>query len=178
MRLERTRWMRLEACYCSTVSAISFFLAHSGQMMSSPSVMNPFPTMLDLQDEQMKQSLCQWRPSNEMNLVPPIPVMGLLQAVHRFEKSSPKQSAQYGLSSLEVNRCPARDFWQWVQVKHSRCQGSLRYVTPPCVITLLHLMHFVANFSSYHLRVLYSIFFIPALKTSPHPSHRVANWAS
>ena len=30
-------------------------------------------TMLDLQDEQMKQSLCQWRPSNEMNRVPPIP---------------------------------------------------------------------------------------------------------
>merc|ERR1719153_1092499 len=90
--------------------------------------------MLDLQDEQMKQSLCQWRPSNEMNRVPPIPVMGLLHAVHRFENSSPKQSAQYGLSSLEV--------------KHSRCQGSLRYVTPPCVITLLHLIHFVANFSS------------------------------
>jgi len=30
----------------------------------------------------------------------------------RFENSSPKQSAQYGLSSLEVKRCPARDFWQ------------------------------------------------------------------
>ena len=63
----------MPACYCSTVSAISFFLAHSGQMMSSPSVMKPLPTMLLLQLEQMKQSLCQWRPSNEMNLVPPIP---------------------------------------------------------------------------------------------------------
>ena len=30
-------------------------------------------TMLDLQEEQMKQSLCQCRPSKEMNLVPPIP---------------------------------------------------------------------------------------------------------
>ena len=30
-------------------------------------------TMLDLQELQMKQSLCQWRPSKEMNLVPPIP---------------------------------------------------------------------------------------------------------
>ena len=34
------------AFYCSTVSAMSFFLAHSGQTMSSPSVMNPLPTML------------------------------------------------------------------------------------------------------------------------------------
>merc|ERR1712179_878104 len=80
--------------YCSTVSAISFFLAHSRQMMSSPSVMKPFPTMLDLQELQMKQSLCQCLPSKEMNLVPPIPVIGLLQAVQRLEKSSPKQSAQ------------------------------------------------------------------------------------
>merc|ERR1719340_36247 len=33
-----------------------------------------------------------------------VPVVGLLHAVHRFENSSPKQSAQYGLSSLEVKR--------------------------------------------------------------------------
>ena len=33
-----------------------------------------------------------------------VPVIGLLQAVQRFEKSSPKQSAQYGLSSLDVKR--------------------------------------------------------------------------
>ena len=31
---------------------------------------------------------------------------------------------------------------------------------------------------SCHCLVLYSIFFIPALKTSPHPSHLVANCAS
>ena len=59
--------------YCSTVSAISFFLAHSGQMMSSASVINPLPTRDPRQDEQTKQSLCQWRPSKEMNLVPPMP---------------------------------------------------------------------------------------------------------
>ena len=34
----------VDCSYCSTVSAISFFFAHSGQMMSSPSVMNPLPT--------------------------------------------------------------------------------------------------------------------------------------
>merc|ERR1719435_585705 len=55
--------------------------------------------MLDLQLEQMKQSLCQCLPSKEMNLVPPIPVMGLLQAVHRLENSSPKQS--WGRGRLE-----------------------------------------------------------------------------
>lgn len=63
------------------------------------------------------------------------PVIGFSQAVHLLEKSSPKQSAQYGLSSLLVNLCPASDFWQCVQVKHSRCHGSLRYVTPPWVMT-------------------------------------------
>ena len=33
-----------------------------------------------------------------------LPVMGFAQAVHLLEKSSPKQSAQYGLSSLNINR--------------------------------------------------------------------------
>jgi hypothetical protein len=42
-------------------------------MMSSASVMNPRPTRDVLQVAQMKQSLCQWRSSKEMNLVPPIP---------------------------------------------------------------------------------------------------------
>ena len=59
--------------YCSTASAMSLFLAHSGQRMSSLSVMNPFPTMEVLQEEQRKQSLCQCRPSNEMKRVPPMP---------------------------------------------------------------------------------------------------------
>jgi hypothetical protein len=63
-------------------------------MISSPSVMNPLPTIEHLQEEQTKQSLCQCLPSNEINLVPPIPVIGLEQAVHLLEKSSPKQSAQ------------------------------------------------------------------------------------
>jgi len=52
---------------------ISFILAHSGQMMSSPSVMKPRPTSEVLQPAQMKQSLCQCLSSNEMKRVPPIP---------------------------------------------------------------------------------------------------------
>ena len=59
--------------YCSTASAMSLFLAHSGQRMSSLSVMNPLPTMEVLQEEQRKQSLCQCRPSKEMKRVPPMP---------------------------------------------------------------------------------------------------------
>ena len=63
----------LISIYCSTVSAISFFLAHSGHMMSSASVINPFPTIDALQEEQTKQLLCQCRPSKDINRVPPIP---------------------------------------------------------------------------------------------------------
>lgn len=42
-------------------------------MMSSASVMNPLPTKDPRQDEHTKQSLCQCRPSKEMNRVPPMP---------------------------------------------------------------------------------------------------------
>jgi len=52
---------------------ISFCLAQSGQRMSGPSVMKPRPTKLALQLAQTKQSWCQWRSSNEMKRVPPIP---------------------------------------------------------------------------------------------------------
>jgi len=52
---------------------MSFILAHSGQMMSSPSVMKPRPTSEVLQPAQMKQSLCQCLSSNEMKRVPPMP---------------------------------------------------------------------------------------------------------
>lgn len=52
---------------------ISFVLAHSGQMMSSPSVMKPRPTSEVWHIPQMKQSLCQCLSSNEMKRVPPIP---------------------------------------------------------------------------------------------------------
>ena len=45
--------------HCSTVSAMSFFLAHSGHMISSASVINPLPTKDPRQEEQTKQSLCQ-----------------------------------------------------------------------------------------------------------------------
>lgn len=52
---------------------MSLFLAHSGQMMSSLSVMNPLPTMDTLHEEHTKQSLCQCRPSKDMKRVPPMP---------------------------------------------------------------------------------------------------------
>lgn len=61
-------------------------------------------------------------------------MIGLVHEVQRLANSSPKHSAQYGFSSLEVNRCPASEVLQWVHVKHSRCQGSFLYVTPPWVI--------------------------------------------
>jgi len=53
---------------------MSFALAQSGQIMSSPSVIKPRPTNDVLQLAHMKQSLCQCRSSNEMNRVPPIPI--------------------------------------------------------------------------------------------------------
>jgi hypothetical protein len=52
---------------------MSFCLAQSGQIMSSASVIKPRPTSEVLQVPHVKQSLCQCRSSNEMNLVPPIP---------------------------------------------------------------------------------------------------------
>lgn len=63
-----------------------------------------------------------------------VPVIGLEQAVHLLAKSSPKHSAQYGLSSRDVNRCPARELLQLLQVKQSLCHGSFLYVTPPLVM--------------------------------------------
>lgn len=99
-------------------------LAHSGQMILSSSVMKPRPTKLVEQLAQMKQSLCQWRSSKEMNRVPPIPVIGSVQAVQRLANSLPKQSAQHGLSSRLVKRWPAKFLLQWVHVKHSLCHGS------------------------------------------------------
>ena len=55
-----------------------------------------------------------------------LPVIGLLQDVHLFANSSPKQLAQYGLSFLEANFCPARTHPQLVQRKHSRCHAWKR----------------------------------------------------
>ncbi len=68
-------------------------------------------------------------------LVPPVPVIGLEQAVHLFANRSPKQLAQYGLSPREANFCPASWQSQLAQVKHSRCHASFLKVTPPEVIT-------------------------------------------
>ena len=72
---------------------MSLSLAQSGQMISSPSVMKPLPAMESWHIAHIKHWECQWRPSNEIKRVPPAPVMGLLQAVHRLANSSPKQLA-------------------------------------------------------------------------------------
>lgn len=56
------------------LAAINLALAHSGQRMSAASVMKPLPTSDVEHCAQIKQSLCQCRSSNEMNLAPPIPV--------------------------------------------------------------------------------------------------------
>ena len=45
-------------------------------------VMKPLPAILFLQRAQMKQWLCQWRPSKLMKRVPPCPVMGSWHAAH------------------------------------------------------------------------------------------------
>lgn len=62
---------------------ISFCLAHSGQMMSVSSVMKPRPTSDVLQEAQVKQSLCQWRSSNEMKRVPPMPAIKYTKNIHK-----------------------------------------------------------------------------------------------
>jgi len=127
---------------------ISFSLAQSGQMISSPSVMKPRPAILFLQRAHRKHCECQCRPSKLMNLVPPCPVIGLLQLVHLLAKSSPKQLAQYGLSSLLANFWPAKGAEQFAQRKQDLCQGSPLKVTPPVVKTPRHFVHFVATLSS------------------------------
>lgn len=60
-------------CFVCTFYTQILALAQSGQIISAASVMKPRPTNDVLQAAQMKQSLCQWRSSNEMKRVPPIP---------------------------------------------------------------------------------------------------------
>lgn len=60
-----------------------------------------------------------------------LPVIGLLQASHFLAYRLPKHLRQYGVSSLEVKCWPASCVLQLVHTKHSLCQGSSRYVTPP-----------------------------------------------
>ena len=55
----------------------------------------------------------------QTDLVPPWPVIGLLQAAHLLANSSAKQSAQKGLSSRLANFCPARAVSHRAQTKHS-----------------------------------------------------------
>jgi len=77
------------------------------------------------------------RISGLLSLLLLLPVIGLEQRQHFLANSSPKQSAQKGFSSRDVNFSPAStllQFW-FVQVKHSRCQGVFLYVIPPLLIT-------------------------------------------
>lgn len=69
------RFLFASMLFCTTEMNVymSFILAQSGQMMSSPSVMKPRPTNEVLQPAQMKQSLCQCLSSKEMKRVPPMP---------------------------------------------------------------------------------------------------------
>ena len=60
-----------------------------------------------------------------------LPAMGLVQTQHLLAKTVVKHSIQHGWLSFEVNFCPANWVEQFMQVKHSLCQCSLRYVTPP-----------------------------------------------
>ena len=83
---------------------MSLSLAQSGQMISSPSVMKPLPAMESWHIAHIKHWECQWRPSNEIKRVPPAPVMGLLQAVHRLANSSPKQLALMKKKIMELSR--------------------------------------------------------------------------
>ena len=84
--------------------------------------MNPLSTRLEKQEVQVKQELCQCLPSNETNLVPPVPT-GSEHVEQGLEKSCVTQCVQYCLSSRVVKLRPARDWLQWVQVKHCLCQG-------------------------------------------------------
>lgn len=49
-------------------------LPHSGHRMSSLSVRKPLPTRDTEHFLQLKQSLCHWRSSKEMYLLPPSPI--------------------------------------------------------------------------------------------------------
>ena len=50
---------------------------------------------------------------------------------------------------------------------------GIKLLVPMGLVHTQHTKHF-----SCHWRVLYSIFFIPALNTSLHASHLAANWES
>ena len=73
---------------------------------SQNSLQLTFPAMDCLHRAHTKQSLCQWRPSNDMNLVPPWPVMGLEQAAHLLANTL--SSSLSSSSSLAMSSSPPR----------------------------------------------------------------------
>lgn len=82
----------------------------------------------------MSRRYCIQPKKSQIETARNLPVIGLTHEVHLLANNSPKQSPQYGFSSLDVKRCPANEVLQWLHVKHSLCHGSFLYVTPPLVI--------------------------------------------
>lgn len=62
------------ACLIFFQPCFQMSLPHSGHRMSSLSVRKPLPTRDTEHFLQLKQSLCHWRSSKEMYLLPPSPV--------------------------------------------------------------------------------------------------------
>ena len=63
------------------------------------------------------------------------PVIGLSHLQHFLAKSAPKQSMQWGLSSLIVYFSAPRGLLQFVQQKHSLWNGESLHFRPPLLIT-------------------------------------------
>ena len=81
--------------------------------MSSASVINPLPTKDPRQDEQTKQSLCQCRPSNDMNRVPPIPKIPYMQP-----KTVQKQRRNSRMTIIKIvdKQCRSADSARLIEV--------------------------------------------------------------
>ncbi len=89
--------------------------------------------------------------------------MGFVHLMHFLAKRFPKQSAQYGCSSRDVNFSPASPRWQLVQVKQSLWWGVPLYVMPPLLITYkeqyIKLIHLLIHTKPLHNRHIVSVHF-------------------
>ena len=73
---------KLPVLFCVEITQKS--LTQSGQRMSSLLVRKPRPTRDTQQRLQLKQSLCHWRCSNEMYLLPPRPETKATKRGHKM----------------------------------------------------------------------------------------------
>lgn len=85
-------------------------LPHSGQRISSRSVRNPRPTRETEHFLQLKQSLCHWRSSKEMYLLPPRP---------KGKRTSPDIQTTLLLSGGPIN------WWILITANGSGAGGTL-----------------------------------------------------